>query len=265
MKKYSIRSQFHAKPGHTFIQWDLKQAEFWVAAWLAGDPNMKESLLTGDPHRDTAANALYIIPKEEVTTSMRYMGKRSNFAFCYRMGPPRATQVINQDSDKPPFLVISLKEARIFHKRWHGYYPRVEKVWWKEIEEKAANNRTMINTYGVIHVFFEKWGQELYKQMTAWEPQSTVAYHMNGMVHPELGIEGGILQIYKQFVIPGVLKIVQQGHDSVVCEVPNEAVDDVRIPITNLLERPLVINREEFTIPVETEVGEVWGEMEEVK
>ena len=98
--------------------------------------------------------------------------------------------------------------------------------------------------------------------MTAWEPQSTVAYHANGMVHPELGIKGGFVEVDKQFVVTDIMKIVNQSHDSIVADVPRNRIDDVKEPVRLLLERPLVVNGEEFTIPVDVEIGEVWGELE---
>ena len=64
------------------------------------------------------------------------------------------------------------------------------------------------------------------------------------------------------FVETGVFKIVNQSHDSIVADVPRECVDDVKEPVKLLLQRPLVVNGEEFTIPVDTEIGEVWGELE---
>ena len=76
MKKVSIRSQFVASPGCVLIQWDLSKAESWVVAWLADDYNMKQSLLHGDIHTDTAANALFQVPKEQITKVMRYTGNR---------------------------------------------------------------------------------------------------------------------------------------------------------------------------------------------
>lgn len=263
MRKISIRSQFIASPGNVLIQWDLSKAESWVVAWLADDPNMKQSLLYGDIHTDTAANALFHVPKEEVTKVMRYTGKRWNHASAYRMGYKKAMQVVNQESDKPPYLVVSLQESKTFSNNWHAYYPNVKNVWWADIEEKARVNRTLINTYGVIHVFFERWGDELFKQMTAWEPQSTIALHMNGMIHPELGIPGGVVEVHRQF--KDALKIVNQSHDSIIADVPKQHVDDVLVPVSNLIRRPLVVNGEEFTIPVDAEMGERWGELESVE
>lgn len=265
MKKISIRSQFIASENHVLIQWDLAKAESWIVAWLADDYNMKQSLLHGDLHTDTAANALFHVPKEQVTKVMRYTGKRWNHASAYRMGYKKAMQVVNGESDKPPFLVVSLAESKKYSNAWHGYYPNIKGRWWKEIEDKARANRILVNTYGVPHTFFERWGEELFKQMTAWEPQSTVAVHMNGMIHPELGIPGGVTEVYNQFVKTKVFKIVNQSHDSIIADVPRALVDDVLIPVTNLLRRPLVVNGEDFTIPVDAELGERWGELESVQ
>jgi len=266
VRKISIRSQFVASPGCVLIQWDLSKAESWVVAWLSNDYNMKQSLLHGDLHADTAANALFHVPLEQVTKVMRFTGKKWNHASAYRMGFKKAMAVVNAESDKPPYLVVSLQESKGFSLAWHGYYPNVKNEWWADIEHKAANNnRTLVNTYGVVHIFFERWGDELFKQMTAWEPQSTIAYHMNGMIHPELGIPGGVVEVYKQFVMKNVFKIVNQSHDSIIADVPKQHVDDVLMPVTNLLRRPLVVNGEEFLIPVDAEMGERWGELEGVK
>lgn len=264
MRRISIRSQFIASPGNVLIQWDLSKAESWIVAYLANDPNMIHSLHHGDLHTDTAANALFKVLIEQVTKVMRFTGKKWNHASAYRMGFKKAMTVVNAESDKPPYLVVSLQESKAFSLAWHGYYPNVKNEWWPEIEEKAANNRTMVNTYGVPHVFFERWGDELFRQMTAWEPQSTIAYHMNGMLHPELGIPGGVVEVHKQFVKTKVFKIVNQSHDSIIADVPKANVDDVLMPVTNLLRRPLVVNGEEFTIPVDAEMGERWGELESV-
>lgn len=263
MRRISVRSQFIASPGCVLIQWDLSKAESWIVAWLADDYNMKQSLIHGDLHTDTAANALFEVPKEQVTKVMRYTGKRWNHASAYRMGFKKAMAVVNSESDKPPYLVVSLQESKNFSIKWHGYYPNIKRVWWADIEEKARKNRTIVNSYGVVHVFFERWGEELFKQMTAWEPQSTIAYHMNGMLHPELGIPGGVVEVHKQF--QNAMLIVNQSHDSIIADVPKANVDDVLMPVTNLLRRPLVVNGEEFTIPVDAEMGERWGELESVQ
>ena len=118
MKKISVRSQFIASPGNVLIQWDFAKIESWIVAYLADDPNMKHSLHHGDLHTDTAANALFECSTLKVTKVMRYTGKRYNHASGYRMGFKKAMQVINAESDKPPYLVVSLQESKRFSLRY---------------------------------------------------------------------------------------------------------------------------------------------------
>jgi hypothetical protein len=48
-------------------------------------------------------------------------------------------------------------------------------------------------------------------------------------------------------------------------EVPKEVAYEVGERVRATLYRPLIINGEEVTIPVDLEIGERWGELEKVK
>lgn len=281
MKIY-VRSMIKAPPGKTLIAFDLSQAESWIVAFLANERNMKHALMYGDIHTETAGSALFhtgtgcghawqvrtkgelwVCDKcaAEVTKLMRYVGKRYNHASAYRMGAERAAQVINKDSDKPPYFTVTVKQSRKFSEAWHNYYNL--KVWWANIEAELSATRTLRTPYGRKRTFFAAWGNELFKEATAFVPQSTVGDHFNGKTHRELGIPGGLREIYRVLVKPyRDHKIVNQSHDSAILEVPTTVARDLIEPITKFMLRPLVINNEEFTIPVDVEWGERWSEME---
>ncbi len=108
------------------------------------------------------------------------------------------------------------------------------------------------------------WGDELFKEATAYVPQSTVGDHALGAVQPELGIEGGLLSVYKMFKSHPEIRVVHTAHDSIMLEVPIGTELEVGGRIYSALHRPLVVNYEELTIPVDCEVGERWGELEKV-
>ena len=282
MKKIAVRSMIRAPQGKTLIAFDLSQAESWIVAFLANERNMKHALMYGDIHTETAGNALFhantgcphtwvVKVKGElwvcsaclrdVTKLMRYVGKRYNHASAYRMGAERAAQVINKDSDKPPYFTVTVKESKRFSEAWHNYYNL--KGWWSNIEVDLKRDRTLRTPYGRKRTFFAAWGNELFKEATAFVPQSTVADHFNGKLHPDLRIPGGLFEIYKQLVKPySDHKIVNQSHDSAILEVPKTVAKDLLEPINKLMLRPIVINNEEFTIPVDLEWGERWSEME---
>jgi len=270
LERIPIRSTIIAPKDHYLINFDLAQAESWIVAYLANEPTMKHVLAHGDLHRETAQHAFAevddatwdLFPKVE-QKARRYTGKRYNHASAYRMTPSRAAEVINKDSDKPPYVVVTVAESKVFSQKWHGHYHITG--WWAEIEQELGRTRTLTTPYGRTRYFFQHWGNELFKEATAYVPQSTVADHMDGCVHDELGIEGGVLQVHKRLVVPGHIKIVNQSHDSILCEVPKSSALDISQQIVTLLLRPLVVNGEEFTIPVDCEVGERWGELKEQK
>src|SRR5258708_3830031 len=96
-KQLKIRSMIVAPKGKLLVSIDLSQAETWVSAFLAKEPTMKNSLLTGDIHKDTAAYLDNCNP-DSVTPTGRYTGKRCNHALTYRMSYIRLCQVINKES-----------------------------------------------------------------------------------------------------------------------------------------------------------------------
>lgn len=271
-----------ADPGKVLISVDLSQAESWVVAFLANEPNMKKALTTGDIHTEAAGALFHLvgcqhewIPNADKTQwdchncglfvdkLMRYVGKRYNHASSYRMGPDRAAEVINKDSDKPPYFTVTFKESKKFNAAWHDYFHL--KDWWQRIEDQLSRNRTIVTCYGRSRTFFAQWGNVLFKEATAFEPQSTVGDHFNGAIHPLLGIKGGLIEVRKQLVLPYKdHEIINQSHDSAILHVPMGVGNDIAIRMQNLLRRPMVINGEEFTIPVDGEMGERWSEMEKV-
>lgn len=280
MKIY-IRSMICAGLGKQIIAFDLSQAESWVVAHLANEPNMKRALRDGDIHTETAGSALFyphvgcphvwdkntqtcLLCSRQIIKTERYVGKRYNHASSYRMGPERAAQVINKDSDKPPYFTVTVKQSREFSKAWHNYYNL--KPWWSEIEAKLSATRTLVTTYGRERTFFAAWGNELFKEATAFDPQSTVADHFNGRVHPIIQQPGGLLTIYRKLVKPYAdRRIINQSHDSAMIEFPlTDSVSDLAEQIEKWMLRPMEIKGEQFTIPVDVEVGERWGELEKV-
>lgn len=269
-----------APKDHLLVQFDFSQAESWIVAYLANEPNMKRALMFGDIHTETAGSAIFYndvgcahewdkptrtcrICGRIVSKEQRYTGKRTNHASGYRMKAPKLATVVNKDSDKPPYVTLTLKDAKKCNDGWHSYYN--VKGWWAEIEEKLGRDRTIITCYGRKRVFYSIWGEELFREATAHEPQSTVADHANGKLHPELGIPGGFLEVHRRFVVPGMIQIINQSHDSILSIVHKKDLDGIAPEIHKLLARPIALRGEVFTIPVDCEIGERWGEFESYK
>jgi DNA polymerase I-like protein with 3'-5' exonuclease and polymerase domains len=224
---------------------------------------MKWSLVNSDVHRDTAANALFFCKPEVVTPEMRYMGKQSNHALSYDMGPDRWAQIINKKSDIPPYVVVTTKQTKDYYDKWHKYYSI--RGWHKDVQDQLNRSRTIITPYGRKRAFFAPWGKDLWKEAYAHIPQSTVADHCNGRVHVDLRVRGGVRAVYEDYVLKGALEILQQGHDSIIIEYDPTCEREILEGVYALMHRPLMIKGIVFTIPVDIEVGERWGETEKLK
>lgn len=286
VKKIPFRSIFIAHPGNELLAFDLSQAETWIVAAKAHEQNMFRALNGGDIHSDTAValfhpEMTYCEHKWQkndddsvqclshcgtlISKDGRYLGKRYNHASSYRMSYLKAAEIINKDSIITG-VAISNAQSKLYSERWHGYYSI--KGWWSEIELQLGEaGRTLETVYGFRRTFYGPWGDELFKEATAFEPQSTVSDHCNGAVHPDLKIEGGIIGIRRYLKAnPRVpAKIVHTAHDSVTLDVHKSAVDDMIQVCYKNLHRPLIVNGYEFTIPVDGERGERWGELSKIK
>lgn len=262
-KEVKLRSMIVAPKDHVLIQWDLNQAESWCVAYFALERTMIDLLQRNRFHEHSAA-AIYNITEEEahVDKKKRYMGKQSNHMLAYRATHIRFVQTVAKNSDGK--IILSNLEGKRITDIWHGLY-KIEN-WWNQIEADLNTfNRTLTTPYGRVRTFFAAWGKDLFKQATASMPQSTVADHTNGAIQDEVGIPGGVIELYNQLVLKRACRLINQSHDSAIAEVPRVIASEVAAQGKALMERPLVINREQFTIPVSVEVGERWGELEEVK
>ena len=300
-EELKIRSMIVSPPGHVLVNCDFSQAESWIVAFKSGDPRMKQSLQYGDIHTETAANIILfpeslcqhtawtielgfpwkkdkgeircIYCNAIVTSDARYTGKRINHGTGYRMFGEKQAEVINKDSDKPPYVTISIAQSNYYNARWKAYYSCVPGVWWPDIEERLRINRTITTCYGHRYIFNGNWGDELFRTATAFEPQSTVAQHANGSIHPELGIRGGFLEVFRQLYKreKAISRIINVSHDSILFECPTGTSTEVAARAVTLLRRPIVLEESgskkkvEFTIPVDCEIGDRWGELEKIK
>jgi len=260
-KKEPLRSMFVAPSGHVLIQFDFAQAETWITAYLAWEEKLIAGLKSGDVHLTTAR---LIYELEQITKTQRYMGKKGNHQLSYGSTYLRLAQSINGESDVTGITATNT-EAKDIYEKWHQAYPAI-KQWWESVRHQLErNNRLLITPYGRERIFFDKWGKDLFKAAYAHVPQSTVADHTNGYIHPELGVKGGLIEVWRQFVKKDYIKLTNQSHDSIKIECPQQNADDIIPQVYQLMHRPIVVSGEEFTIPVDVTIGERWGLLEKYK
>lgn len=254
---YPVRSLIRAPKDYCFVTADLSAAESWIVAHLANDPNMKHELANGDLHKFSGRVIHELTPDDPITDEERYLGKKMNHSSSYRTSPIKIAEFVNKEGK----VTISVSQARRYHTLWHNAFH--VKFWWLEIDEQIRTTREMVTCYGFRRKFYGFIDDKLLKEATAFEPQSTVADHMNGKIHPELGIPGGLKEIRRKITKPsnGEIRMVQTAHDSVLMYVPRRIANEIAEQVVEILRRPLVVRGETFTIPVDCDIyPERWGE-----
>jgi len=259
------KSMYIADKGCELAEFDLERGESWVYAHLSQDPELLRIHTEGlDFHAETAAaiSSAFGKPlevdwivrnKEGLSFKIRYVGKRTNHATAYRMGHLMGAEVINEEAEDTKVTVTAaqVKEAQ---RIWHDKYFMIKNGWWPDITRQLEATRTLKTPYGRVLQFHDAWGQSLFKEATAYVPQSTSVDYINR----------GFLKVYHMFVKMGAwgFKILAQTHDSILTQYNIEYRDEVIPSVIEALTSELTIHNRTFSIPVEASFGQNWGKLE---
>ena len=265
-----LRCMFTADDGYELCEFDLNRGESWIYSHLAEDYEMMRIHQEGrDFHAETACALSQLFGERieidkwdeyeeanpEKAYKIRYLGKRSNHAFAYRMGPYRAAEVVNSEADDTG-ITITVAEAKKMRQLWLRKYPMIPN-WWSRIEVALQEDRTLESPLGRKWTFFARWGESLFKEATARIPQSTSVDYLNQ----------GMLRVYHELVVPGKfdLQLLHQNHDSILVQYRQTHRDRVIPTVIELMEHPIEVNGHTITIPAEPLYGANWQELTEWK
>jgi len=81
-----IRDAFVAKEGYKIVSLDYSQIELRIAAFLSGDKKLIEIFRRGEDVHSAVASAVYDVPVDKITKTMRTQAKVINFGVMYGMG-----------------------------------------------------------------------------------------------------------------------------------------------------------------------------------
>lgn len=256
-----LRIMFIASRGKELAEFDLNRGESWIYSHISEDPEMMRIHLDGgDFHAETAAaissafgNRLevgWIIEnKSGDGYKIRFLGKKVNHASAYRMGPNKGTETVNDEADDTG-ITVTVAQFKIAQRLWRNKYIGI-KGWWDEIERLLAKDRRLVTPFGRVRDFYSQWGNELFKEATAYVPQSTSVDYLNR----------GMLSVYLNLVKPGFcgLRLLHQNHDSILVEYDEGKRDEVIPAIIELMRYEMEIKGHKFVIPIEPAYGQNWG------
>lgn len=262
-----------------FLEFDKRQAEWVVVAYLAGDANMIRVIEEGrDTHIHTAslmfniphsvieregklvgmntdpdliaelraadpevASYAHVLPR---TLSGRQMGKKSNHGLNYDEGYAKFA-LINE---------VEQAEAKKAVEGYHLIYPGIRGNYYTSVQRQLGRDRTLTNCFGRKVRFMDQWGNDLFKAGYSCIPQSTVVDSLNR----------GLVRSYNDDAVTDVLDILAQIHDSALTQVTEEfARSEKLVPlcekICEAISPELSYNGRTFKIATDIKIGLNWG------
>lgn len=239
--------------GMIFTEADLKGAEARVVAYLCEDA-MLIKLMEEDKNVHTyTANLIWGVTEEEVkldkalreiegkdTESLYYKAKRIRHSGNYR-----GTWVTVSEQ-----LGISAKDAKTILQKYYIQSPNLTR-WHKSVEDKIKSSRTLTTVLSRKRIFFGRFGEQLFKEAIAYEPQETVAHILN------LGLIKFYNEVCKKYPVEALLNV----HDSILVQHPPELKEFVHSELHRCMRVDLTIHGRTFFIPIEIKSGMNWREL----
>jgi len=257
-----IRTMLVCDEGEIFLQADSSQAEARVVFLLAEDYQALEDI---DKHDYHALTASWFFGGTEFDYSkkvlgyehpIRFAGKTLRHAGHLGAGKGRAATELNTQARKYHIdISISESTADTALKIFHAKQPKIKQIFQGDVIRRLEKTRQLTAPvpYGIdapkggTRTFFERWGDELFRQAFSYIPQRTVSEN----------IKAAALRIRKAH--PWI-RILAESHDALLTSVPIVRRHEAAAIIKTEFERPIdfskcSLERGSLVIPCDIEEG----------
>ena len=265
-----------------FVEFDKRQAEWVVVAYLCGDANMIKVIEEGKDTHIHTASLMFDAPPEVLELEDKLVGNNTDpdiiaqirsghevieryagaliRSMSGRQCGKKSNHGLNYDEGFVQFALINeieQREAKRVVELYHSIYPGI-RVWHESVKRQLQKDRSLINCFGRKVRFLDAPGPDMWKAAYAMLPQSSVVDSLNK----------GMVQIYNDDSITGSnganADLLAQVHDSILMQFPIEVVRsptfvDLTQKISNYLSPELSYNGRTFKIATDMKIGLNWG------
>jgi len=240
-----LKNSIIAPAGHTLIDADSAQIEARVLAWLAEQTELTKSFAKGEDVYVKMASHIYGVPEEKINKDQRFVGKTTILGAGYGMGAPKfAAQLKNFGFD------MDIGEARRVIKVYRDTNGKINELWrdaHRSLVGLTKNEKTELGVGGVLEVVPAETAIRLpsglllrYDDLEFEQFDENVEFTYKtrkGRTHIYGGkvIENVCQAVARCIIGEQMLKIAKKYrvvltvHDSVVCCVKDEEVDEAQI------------------------------------
>jgi len=244
-----IRDAFIAESGWKIVSLDYSQIELRIAAFLSGDKKLIEIFLRGEDVHSAVASAVYDVPVDKITKTMRTQAKVINFGVMYGMGVTALQKNLNTDR------ATAQKFLNDYFERFSGLATYLDRI-------KAETARM-----GYTETFFGR--RRYFDGIKSKIPFIRAAAERMAINAPIQGTEADIVKLamiaLEKYVVKERLKdqarILMQVHDEIVYEVKSEISGDFAREAKKIMEEVLSPEKIHGIVCVaEGSIGDNWGE-----
>jgi uracil-DNA glycosylase family 4 len=269
-----IRGQYVPDKGEIFVNADSSQAEARVV-WLLADDEEALRLVDETDYHALTATWFFGHNKELCDYSkkllgyehpIRFVGKTLRHAGHLGAGKKRASIEVNTQARKYN-IPIQIDEATADRalKIFHSKQPRIQQVFQNGISEILKNTRKLIAPvpYGIdskiggVRTFYERYGEELFRQGYSYIPQRAVSDN----------VKAAGMRIKKKIKN---IKIIVEAHDALLFGIPERHLLEWCEIIKEEFEKPIRFDscslpRRDLVIPCEIETGYNYKDLSKFK
>jgi DNA polymerase len=273
-----LKKSMIAPDGYMLIDCDSSQIEARVLSWLAGQDDLTEAFRVGDDVYKKMAMSIYGVNREEdVTKDQRFVGKTTILGAGYGMGAVRFKDQLQSFG-----FDMELDEARRVINIYRETNFSITTLWHDAaftLENMASKNKTELGRSGVIEIIPDNNAIVLpsgllmrYDGLQGKLNEQGMEYTYRTRRGPTRIYGGKVIENVCQAVARCIIgeqmlkiakryKVVLTVHDSVVCCVPEEELDEARTYIEGCM-RWLPNWANGLPIDCESGVGKSYGDCE---
>jgi DNA polymerase len=222
-----LRDMIEAAPGHVLVACDEAQLELRMVVGLARCKYYIEQFESGgDPHKTLCVDTFgagFERADEEQKKRLRRAVKELTYSGLYGASPEVQLEVVTSAEDEDEQLIFpdfTLREVSAFRDNWHRRCPEIQ-VWWDSI--LAEYRRDHFLTEPILGLRCDFLDGEDPSKLYNFKPQAGGAALAHKALFKALEALGGPAGRAPGAAIWGEgTGLVQQGHDSIVFELPAE-------------------------------------------
>lgn len=225
-------------PGYQIVNVDYSQIEVRIAAEIAHDAALIESLKAGDAHRSIASK-VFKVPEEEITFDQRRHAKSLTFALLFG-GGPKLLYEFARASGQPIEMDEAMRLFNAFFTAFDG------------LARMRAQAYAMAKNKRVVPITLPNSGKRLLVGRTL-----SATRILNTMVQgsASVGLKYSLLLAHER----GLTKYIgAQVHDEIVAAVPTSEADDFMHELSDVMVEGMMQAFPQMYVKVEAKKGDYW-------